>query len=267
MSLKYLNKIPTERNGGIPVNIQDQTSQDLALYLGETLDNLTILANTVIDDETIAIETTGVVPTVGNYIFIKEVASFYQAEIITVTPISGNQYTLGISMPLDFAFSVSAVAILQNIDMNVNGSVTKRSFIASPTGLSGIEAWDVNRMIIEAAMSSQPDDGKFCDITALVAGRGMYFRTKDGSTQNLFSARTNGDFKMQGAGDLTYAPKTGGQGIWGMSVRITFNGQEKRGVVKRLFASKEDEFQGWVRADLSAITRFRVMVQGQVVTE
>jgi hypothetical protein len=260
-----LSNLKVNVDGSLDVRNQDQTTPDISFYLAQILDTITILANTAVDDETLDVETTGSTPVVGNYVCLKEGTAFLQVEIISVTPISGNQYTIGIAIPLDFAFTTAGGCSLQNVDMNVDGSVTPVLFKVSPSGLDDGTEWDITRMIIIATMTSAGDDGKFCNLSALT--NGVYFRTKDGITQNLFNAKENADFAEEAAGDLNYQVRSGGGGTHGMRGRITFNGQDKRGVVKRLAATTNDEFQAFVRDDLVDVSliKLRVKLQGQVV--
>ena len=93
------------------------------------------------------------------------------------------------------------------------------------------------------------------------------FRVVDGTTKNLFNARENGEFAREGAGDVTYPTRSGGGGAYGMRGRVTFNGQDKRGAVIRLFSDTSDEFKGVVRDALQTLSSFRIKIQGQVAIE
>ena len=245
------------------VFIQDQTTAGISLYLGQTLDaGVTFRTNQALDDTTIDITTTGTTPVVGDNILIVEGEKFAQEEITAVTPIAGNDYDVDVSMPLDYAFTTAATVTLQNIDMNVNGSVTPVEFGISPTGaLAGIE-WDINRMLVIMTHTGAGDDGLFGDQAQLT--NGAYFRLEDGGTFNLFNARDNSDFASEGY-DLTYSTRSGGGGSFGTRSRITFNGRDKRGIVLRLAADTDDKFVGVVRDNLTALSHFHVKVQGQVV--
>ena len=182
---------------------------------------------------------------------------------MTVTPIAGNQYTLTVSIPLDFAFTTSATVDLQNVDMDVNGSVTPVEFelVAKDNTLF---AFDITRMMINMVLATAADDGLFGNLTALTTG--MYFRIEDGITKNLFNAKDNSDFAGEGF-DATYTVRSSGGGEFGMRSRITFNGGDKRGVVKRLKFAGEDRFVGVVRDNLTGINKYRIKLQGQVAID
>jgi hypothetical protein len=252
--------------GESDVAIQDQTTPDISLYLGQNIDNFTLESNRAVDDESFNIVTTGVVPAIGNFIFLKEVGAFSQLEILSVVAVAGNEYTVTVSMPLDYAYTTSAIGELQNVNMNIDGTIPKK-FHISLVGLSAGSKWDITRMIVTATMTSAGDDGKFMNLPKLSTG--MYFRTKNGVTRNMFNARENSDFADESAGDISYPIRSGGGGTFGMRSRITFNGQDKRGVVKRLVLATSDEFQGYTRDNLTDATliRLRTKIQGQVVLD
>jgi len=250
-------------NGSIDVNIQDQTTAQISLFLGQHLDTGLVFRSSVDqDDETVEITTTGSTPVAGNFICIKENEYFTQMEILTVTPISGNNYDLGIAIPMDHAYTTSAHVCLQNVNMNVNGSSTPVEFFLSPTGSSTGTCWDITRMIISMTHAAAGDDGLFGGIADLT--KGVYFRVEDGTNYNLFNAKENADFAVQGY-DITYPTRSGKSGVYGTRARITFNGQDKRGVVFRLCEDSDDKFLAKVRDNLSTLAGFRVMLQGQVV--
>lgn len=255
---------PLESNGAIPVNIQDQTSPSFTLFLNKTLDTITVLANTSIDDETIDIETTGVVPVVGNYICLKELSRFFQARIISVTPIAGNQYTLGLEVPLDFDYTTAGGCSISTIDMNIDASGTQSVFKVSPVGLEAGIQWDITkiRMIIEdvSAMDSSTFGGISGGLT-----NGIYGRIVNGSTYNFGNVKKNGDFSDRGFTNI-YDEKAP-SGVHSLTSSKQYAGQSEMGVTIRLSRDTNDEFQVILRDDLTDLTKFRIMVQGHVVTD
>ena len=247
------------------VFIQDQTTPQISIYLGQSLDaGVLFRSSQVVNVETLNITTTGTTPVVGNYLCAKEGAFFSQIEIVSVTPVAGNDYDVGIAVPLDHAYTVAANICLQNCNMNVNGSITPVEFFVSPFGAGAGTQWDITRMLVSMTHPSAGDDGLFGNLPALTNGN--YFRIEDGTNFNLFNAKENADFAMEGY-DIAYPSRSGGGGVNGTRARITFNGQDKRGVVFRLAADTSDQFLGSVRDDLSTLTSYRVKVQGQVVDQ
>ena len=250
-------------NGGLDVNIQDQHTADIDLLLVRRLDTFTILADTSIDDTSMDIETTGVIPTTSHdRICLKEGSAFYQGEILSVVPIAGNQYTITLDSPLDFAFTAAGgTYTLTNDNLAVNGSVTPVIFRVSPAGLDAGIKWDITRMFVHIQGTAAMDDGLFGDQAALT--KGVVFRTNNGIVKNLSNAKSNGDF-AEHAFDRNYASKAPA-GKTSVTIRRTWAGPSKSGVTKRLSASTSDEFQCIVQDDLTGVDHMHVIVQGHVV--
>ena len=247
------------------VFIQDQTTPQISIYLGQSLDaGVLFRSSQAANVELLNITTTGATPVVGNYLCAKEEAFFSQIEIVSVTPVAGNDYDVGIAIPLDHAYTVAANICLQNCNMNVNGSITPVEFFVSPFGAGAGTQWDITRMLVSMTHSSAGDDGLFGNLPALTNGN--YFRIEDGTNYNLFNAKENADFAMEGY-DIAYPSRSGGGGVNGTRARITFNGQDKRGVVFRLAADTSDKFTSSVRDNLSTLPSYRVKIQGQVVDQ
>lgn len=247
---------------GIDVNIQDQASELLSLFLGEMKDTVTILSNTSKNDVTLDVESTGYTPLVGEFICLQEDTKITQAEITAVTPIAGNQYTLGIAIPLDYAYTTAGGCMILNVDMDVNGSGTPVVFQVKPKPGT---RWDITRMMTSMVLTGAGDDGLFGDQTALT--NGVYYRKEDSTeSNNLFNAKENADYALEGY-DIAYPTRSGGGGSYGMRSRITFAGQSKQGVVIRLDGDTNDSFTATVRDDLTGIVKFRTKIQGHVVED
>lgn len=247
---------------GLDVNVQDQSSELLSLYLGKVLDTITVLNNTTKDDMEIDIETTGTTPLVGDYICLQEDSKISQEEIVTVTSLGGNQYRIGLNMPLDSSFTTASGCKLLDIDMAKDGSVTEIPFEVGPK--VGIK-WDITRMITSMVLDSAGDDGLFGNISAL--DNGVYYRKEDSDeSNNIFNAKENSDYALEGY-DVEYPVRSGGGGSHGFRSRITFAGQSKQGVVIRLNGDTGDTFKVVVRDDLTDIITFRTKIQGHVVED
>ena len=108
------------------------------------------------------------------------------------------------------------------------------------------------------------DDGKFGGITGGLTN-GIFFRVKNGTTKNIFNAKTNGDLAAH-MFDLNYVDDTlGPSGQYGLRGRRTFGGQSKNGVVIRLNSETNDIFECVVQDDLTDLTNFQIIVQGHIV--
>lgn len=264
-----LISIPTDARGNVEVAIQDQFSEIIDLHLTLLIETLSLLNNQAVEDNSIDIRTLGVVPAVGEFISLKEGVSFFQGEIISVTPISGNDYTVLLDSPLDFAFTTSSVCSLRDPDLS-NAIGTPGSPIiydVSPKNLDASMRWDITRLLMSMVHSSAADDGKFGGITALT--NGIVIRRKNGVFKNIFNAQTNGDMALH-AFNVDYTDKAGG-GLNGTRVRKTFSGVDKAGVTIRLDNNADpnlaDELQILIQDNLTGLTKFEVVAQGHVVED
>jgi len=251
--------------GNLEVAIQDQFTEIVDLYLQRLIDIITIDVNTAIGDTTIVVSTTGTIPSIGNYVCLKEDMAFYQGRIQAVTPISGNQYSLSLNSPLDFAFTTDGGCSISSVDMNVDGSVTPVVFAVSPALLNQDIFWDICRMLLVINDDAAMDDGKFGGIVGGLAN-GLVFRVRyNGHVKNLFTIRTNGDFRLRSF-DAQYLDATlGPDGQYGFGVRRSFNGMDKNGVVIRLRNDSEpDSFEVLVQDDLTSLGNMRMVIQGHV---
>jgi len=252
----------TLSESSIDVAVQDQFTDRISLFLAQVLDITTSLNNSAKDDVTVDIETTGVTPAVGNFLCLQEVSKITQVEIIAVTPIAGNQYTLGIAVPLDFAYTTASGCSIQNVDMDVNGSSTPVHFQVGP---KNDFRWDITRLIVSMVLTTAGDDGLFGNLGALA--NGQYFRKENtGTSQNLFNVRENSDFRVESY-DIVYPIRSTGGGEFAMASRISFNGLDKNGVVIRLDGLTGDTFKSVIRDNLEGLTKYRVKVQGHVVLD
>lgn len=244
------------------VAIQDQTTPILDAHLFSIIDSATLLAQQAIDDLLIGI-TTLTTPVIGDELLLKETDgnAFYQGEITSVASLGGDGYNVGVDSPLDFAFGVSDIAELTNVNLNVDGSVTPVIFGMNMSGMSDISEWDITRLLASMLGLSPMDDGLFGDLTALP--KGIMVREKDGQTKNIFNAKTNGDVKEH-AFDLAYADRAP-SGQFGMGFRRSFNGLDKNGVVVRLTTVTNDGLQCIVQDDLTGLVSFKMTVQGHQV--
>jgi hypothetical protein len=260
--------LSVDSRGSLETIKQDQFTEIIDLHLSRDLDTITLLDDYSVDDRTIEVETTGAVPVAGNLICLKEQTSFYQGEILTVTPIAGNQYTLYMDTPLDFGYTIAGGCALRDKNAAVDGSITPVVFSVGPEGLAAETQWDITRMLFAfrgdgygTPPDNNPDDAGFGTMEAIT--NGIYFRSVDGVTKNIFAARTNFDIANH-AYDLTYVAANK-IGEFGVRCRRSFNGDDKNGVTIRLSADTADEFQLIVQDDLTAMTEFSVVIQGHVV--
>lgn len=245
----------------IDVDIQDNPSDRISILLAYTLGDVISMSGTAKDVDVFNIVTDGTVPAIGEYICFQEDGKVSQEELTSVVLVSGNEYTVTISEPLDYDYTTASACVIQTADMNINTIGTVMKFEIGP---KGDYSWDITRMIVSMVLTTAGDDGKFGNLTALTTSQ--YFRKEDSdNSQNLFEVKENSDFRLEGY-DLSYPLRSGGGGDYGLAARITFNGRDKSGVVIRLNGITNDRFQTSIRdSDLSGIVKYRVKLQGHVV--
>lgn len=252
---------PIESNGGIPVNIQDQTSPPLDLYFTKANGAPTALTNSVaIDDTDMTVDSVASIA-IGDYVGVFSGTSaegrFYFGEVLNV---AGNVVSL--DTPFDFAFDAGDPVISTSRELNVDGSVTSQTFNITVGGPSGDVEVDITRIIISIVGTSQPDDGKFGSIAALT--NGIVLRRTDGETRNIWNAKSNADFATL-AYDVEYTTRSVPAGSYGTRCRYTLAGPDKHGVAVRLAVG--DALELTVQDDLTALTQFRIIAAGHIVTD
>jgi len=255
-------------NGSLDVNVQDQTTEIIDLHLGQTIQVITIDANTNIDDTAIIIASASE-PTDGNVVCLKEGTAFYQGEILAHSSAGAGKWNISLDTPLDYAYTTAGGCSEININLAIDGSVTPVSFQVSPSGLSAGVKWDVVRVMFQIVDAEAMDDGKFGGIIGGLT-KGIVIRHKNGIVKNIFNVKTNGDFAAH-CFDATYVDATQGpSGNYAIRVRRTFGGQSKNGAVVRLAedgTEDSDTFEVIVQDDLTGLVNFQVIAQGHVVDE
>ena len=238
---------------GMDVNLQDQTSDivDYLMCIGIGVVELSIPA--VIDEYTVTlVDATGVIA--GTYICLKEGSRVFQAKILSVAT-----NTLTLDTPLDHTFTTATTANNSTAQLAVDGSTT--SVAASVFPNSG--KWDIVRVIISMTHASSADDGKFGGIAALT--KGIVLRKSNGIHHTIFNAKTNGDLRER-TYDVTFSDKAPA-GEYGTTIRRTFGGQDKNGVVIRLDSELNDMFELIIQDDLTGLTSLRAVAQGHIVVD
>jgi len=244
------------------VSVQDQTTPIVDLNFTLEIDTIVLLGSIAVNDISFGIQVL-TTPLVGDVISLKDLdgLSFYQGGITSVTPISGDDYTVVVDTPVDAAFVVGDTAALETDDLAVNGSVTPVVFSISPIGLfAGVE-WDIVRILASILGTGAMGDGLFGNLTALT--NGIVIRIDNGITKNVFNAKTNGEIRDH-AFDLMYADKPPA-GQEGMSFRRTFGGQSKNGVVVRISSEAGDGLKCIIQDDLTSLVSFKMVAQGHTV--
>lgn len=250
---------PIESNGAVPVNIQDQTTPPFDLYFIQPVGPPTTIAIAVtINDTDIEVASAATI-SVGNYLGVFRPADdrFFFAEVLGV---AGT--TITVDTPADFAFQVGDNVLAFTRNLNVVGSLASPLiFEVQGTGSGDLEV-DITRIMFTMILAGAPDDGLFGNLAALT--NGLVLRRVDGEVRNLFNVKTNGDLANL-AYDVDYTTRTVPAGSYSVRCRYSLAGQDKHGVVVRLAAGESLEV--WIQDDLSALSQFRIIAEGHIVTD
>lgn len=247
-----------ESNGGLAVNIQDQHSPVLDIYMHRHLGSVTLANNLAIGDYSFDF-VAGHGASAGEVLCLKENGRYYQG---TITNVAVD--TITVDTPVDYAYTVAGSCSRTEHDM-ASAAGTQASpqiYHVAPTGL--FNEWDIVRVIFHIEASTAMDDGKFGNLAALT--NGIVLRKKDGEYKNIFNVKTNGEFAER-AYDREYVNKPPAGTGHAMNVRRTFAGPSKNGVTIRLDPEAGDELQILVQDDLTGLDHFHCVVQGHRVTE
>lgn len=240
----------------LDVIVGDQTTPALLIYLNQVQGSAVLTENFSIDSYNITINDSTAV-NIGDYVgvFNLEFNKFYVGNVLEV-----NGLVITMDTPSSFNFTVGDSFQCGTKDMNVDGSVTPQIYSLRADPNLDITV-DVTRVIIHITDNVDMDDEKFGGITKLT--RGVVLRRVDGTHQNLFNVKSNGEFG-EIAFDKVYDPKAPA-GFYGFSSRLTFAGSNKMGVAIRL--GPNEDLQLIVQDDLTGLNSFRIMVEGHVVVD
>lgn len=250
-------QLPSGEGLDIPVEIQDQSTPPVDVLFSQEVDDFTLASNTGESGKDI-----------NELIFTFDVVAGHTlvigSEILLLDPIGDRQFQaevidvdvneITVDRPIDHDFPVTSLAKKINTDMSIDGSSTAVKFVVG----GGVVPIDYTRIILTIVDDGSMDDSKFGGINALA--KGVVFRIVNSYQKTIFNWKTNGDIK-QFAFDGTYQDGViGPTGENSFSSRITFNGQDKHGVVLRIGTG--DELQIIIQDDLSALSSFKISAMG-----
>ncbi len=238
--------------------LEDQTESPVDLYFIQAIGSPTALTNATSVDDTTVVLNDVVDVSVGNFLGIFSGVSlegrFYFGEVLNIV-----SNTITLDTPLDFAFDAADPVISSTRDLNVDGSLTTQMFSVMGAGAGSPLTVDITRVMFQITDATAMDDSLFGGIAALT--NGIVMRRNNGQMNNLFNVKNNSDFGNI-AFDKIYADRAPA-GSFGLTIRSTFSGQDKRGVAIRLKAG--DELELLVQDNLTGLSSFRVLAQGHVV--
>lgn len=246
------NGLSTERD----VHIIDKTTPPLVLPFSQPKGNPTTLSSVAsIDDSEITIDATvnftdGTL--VGIFSGVSGEGRFYFGT--QIGPPAGNVITL--DTPIDFDFQIGDVVLPLSTDLAIDGSATPQVFSIQAGDVLDIH---ITRLSGTMTHATAGDLSKFGNIAALA--KGIVIRRVDGTTQNIFNAKSNAELKTLCGGDLEFDTAQGGAPD-GTSFRYTFNGPDKQGTTIALMAG--DSLDLIIQDNLAGLTSFGILAQGHI---
>jgi hypothetical protein len=257
--------LPRESNGGLPVNVQDQTTPPIDFFFTQITGPPTTVAvaigpigpTTFIYDVVVA-DSTGC--DAGDYfgMFNADDPLNNRATFGTILAVDAGTDTITLDTPIDFNFQPGDTAACFSRDMDVDGSTTPQIFSVQ-VGPNATQSIDITRFMVSMYTASAVDLGKFGDLDSLT--NGCVLRRVDGDTRNIWNVKNNGELANI---TFDYEPYTEvGQGQDGAKWRNTYAGADKHGVAIRL--DPGDALQLVIQDDLTGIEQFRIIAEGHYV--
>jgi hypothetical protein len=249
-----------ETNGGLAVNVQDQHSRAFDIFFAQDVGAPTTLTADVIEDAYTISVTTGHGLVQGSFFVLIDTVG-QRGWTGTVITVAGDN-TVNVDRPVSYAFpSVSTVVQQRTTEMNVDGSSTPQTF---SVGGSLVAQLDITRLMLQLTTDTTPAWDEFGDITVGATFRGVQCRLVNGTTTDLWNAKTNGELANL-MYDITIYEGGVGLTVDGLAGRMTYAGQEKHGVTLRIGADEGVEIV--IQDDLTSLDSFRMIACGHFVTD
>ena len=237
--------------------IQDSTSPLFIVKASNLVAETTITSQTAKDDYIVNV-TSAAGFVIGQYLTIYNIAEdrVFFSEILDI-----NTLAITLDTPLDFEFPIGSIVSVGDNNMNVDGSVTPVIFgIRNPTTADIPSSVDITRIMFKCLTTDRVDLSMFGNIAGGLL-RGIIVRRVDGTYQNIFNAKTNGELKnIMYDLDIELVAQQGQDGFTG---RLTFAGQNKMGAVIRI--GPDEDIQIVIQDDLTSLDRFIVIAEGSGV--
>lgn len=247
---------------------QDQDTPPVEYFLTRTLNSVTILNPQTSRENTLVLAPGhGVV--VGDFIqihYIDDTQGPRYSQLLVVSVV-GDTIRTGSFIGYNLDPTNIVLSERTSARMNVVGTIDApvKFEISPPNGTSQL-SWDLTRLIVGMVLDGNPDDSKFGDIVGGVTN-GIFFGVEsDTSDYYLVNIRVNAGFRGT-AYDVNYVTRSTPQGGYGLSVRKSFNGMDKYGVVVRLVGALNEKFVVYVQDDLSQFVDFGIKVMGHIVED
>jgi len=252
--------LPTESNGAVPVNIQDQHSRAFDVFFSQDVGSSTTLTTDVVEDAYVISVTTGHGLIQGDFFVLIDPVGQRGWTGIVIT-VAGNN-TVNVDRPVSYAFpSASTVVQKRTHDLNVNGAATPQTF---SIGGSLTAELDITRIMIQMTTDDPALFDQFGDIAVGATFRGIQCRAVNGETNDLWNAKTNAELANL-MYDVQFFNSAHPQAVNGLAGRMTYAGQTKHGVTLRIGANESIEII--IQDDLSSLLSFHIIACGHFVTD
>lgn len=241
-------------NGGLDVNVQDQTTPAFDVFFTKELSRTVLTANTAVNDYNVILPTGHGFAT-GDRITLFDTTN---SKIFLAEVIIAGVNNVEVDTPIDYTFTVANTIVVRGShELNVDGSATRQIFTVQP--YLGVSV-DVTRIILKIICENPPQFDLFGDLSQLL--RGVVIRKANGNYVNYFNVKTNGELANL-MYDVTFYDQSKPQGINGIVGRLTYGGQSKHGVTIRL--TPDERLELIVQDDLSGLVSFKVIASGHIV--
>ena len=251
------------------VNKQDQFTPGIIQKFNQVHDStelaedIVIISHNPVDFvyDIVVVSATGIV--VGSHIILFNPVLL---RFTTFTALAVNGTTITLDSPVDVPYTAGTFVDIAITDLAVDGSTTPQVFGLRGTGvIPGVEIKvDITRIIVNCLTTNSVDLSKFGDI-ALGLTRGLVLRFRNGDVFNIFNIKTNGELDNITQDWKPYDAQNVQQGQNGFTVRLTFNGDDKLGIVQRLRAGEDVELI--VQDNLLTILSLTVYGEGHIVED
>lgn len=251
---------PNALNSVARTSLHDDPHTIVIRYMLRAVTSTALTSAVDIDDTDIIVDdVSGIL--VGHIVTIFNVNTerFYQGKILSISV-----NTLLMDTPLDSVFPAGSNVDISSDNINVDGSVTPVIFEArggTPVDEALQVTFHINRLLIQMTTTAAPDLDKFGDISGGLT-KGVVFRSVNGITNNIFNVKKNSDIAAIAFDYVPYNASNPGIGVYGISSRLTFSGQDKMGSV--IAVGPGEDVHLIVQDDLTSLLTFKMVLEGHI---
>jgi hypothetical protein len=253
------NFVPLESNGGVPTNVQDQTTPSFNLYfIKQTAASTLAVATNVNDNALTVADATGFVAGSRIGLFCGETGCFYFANQVGA-PV-GNVISLDTPIDRIYALASNVISASKDMSSSVGSLESPIIYQLGPIGVGTGLSVDITKIRCRFTSSTEMDDTKFGGISALT--NGLVLRHSNSVDVNIFNVKSNGE--LDNIGDFKYSDRAPA-GKYGAKFVYEIAGQENLGVSIRLAPGETLEL--WIQDDFSGLDLCEFIGQGHFVTD